>query len=144
MRTTVQLMDAVKARHEMPSDYRLAKVLGVSFSRVSNWRRGHHGFSDEVAIKVAELLEEPPELVLLEVLAERAKRTEVRAVLEAAARRLAAAVVVLGLAGAGGFGGGAAQASTGSATYLATHYAHLRRRSRGRGEGTSEPARAAA
>lgn len=40
MMTTAELMDAARARSGAPSDYRLAKMMGVTPQLVSDWRHG--------------------------------------------------------------------------------------------------------
>lgn len=99
MRTTVNLLDAVKSRHGFTSDYQLAKRLGVSLARMSNWRREQNSMSEDVAVRVAELLEEDPGKVLLEVYHERAKCTEVRSALRRLLSGAAHAAIVGGISG---------------------------------------------
>lgn len=57
MRTTIEYLDAVKARLDLPSDYAAAKVLGISRSAVSKYRLGQAHFDAEVAARVASILE---------------------------------------------------------------------------------------
>ena len=97
---TLELLDAVKARHSLPSDYAAAKLLSITHSTISKWRNRGGTMDDETALKVAELLELQPEIVLTWVYAERSKCPAARAALEHAAEVLkgAAAVLVLGLA----------------------------------------------
>lgn len=73
MNTTQQYLDAVKAKHGAASDYALSKVLGVSHQQITNYRRKGYGLGNETAIKVAELLEIDPGIVIAAVHAERAK-----------------------------------------------------------------------
>lgn len=44
MKTTVEFLDAVKARRDLPSDYAAAKVLGVTRAAVSRYRLGQGFF----------------------------------------------------------------------------------------------------
>lgn len=52
-----QLLDAVKARHNLRSDYALAKFLGVTKSTASNWAAGVTSPDDMVALRIADELE---------------------------------------------------------------------------------------
>lgn len=49
------LLDKAKARANLPSDYALAKALGVQTGIVSNWRKGKRHPSDEEAVQLATL-----------------------------------------------------------------------------------------
>jgi len=55
MHTTVQLLDAAKARLGV-TDYRLSKLLEVSTSAIPNYRAGRSVLNTEVAIRLADLL----------------------------------------------------------------------------------------
>lgn len=94
-RTTVEFLDAIKARHNIPSDYKLAKFIGVAQQTVSNYRVKGIGFDDELAIRVAELLEIDPGYVLACIHAERTKRPQVRDAWEKVARGLAASLAAV-------------------------------------------------
>ncbi|KVC55115.1 hypothetical protein WT10_32615 [Burkholderia stagnalis] len=80
MKTTVEWLDAVKARLDLPSDYAAAKILGVTRQAASGWRNGRQTFDDEVCLRVAEILELDPFEVLATVKIERIKDAERRAV----------------------------------------------------------------
>ncbi len=99
MQTTIEFLDALKARHSLASDYKAAKFLGVTVSGVSLWRRGKATFDDATAIKVGKLLDLDAGYVLACVHAERAKRTEERQARERIARIFAAGItfVIIGL-----------------------------------------------
>ncbi len=100
MNTTLELLDAVKVRHSLPSDYKLAKVMGVTHSCISNYRSGRSTLDDSMVLKVADLLESDPAMILATVHAERAKRPEEKAVWQSIMERLggAAACALLGVA----------------------------------------------
>lgn len=49
------LLDKAKTRANLPSDYALAKALGVQTGIVSNWRKGKRHPSDEEAVQLATL-----------------------------------------------------------------------------------------
>lgn len=73
MLTTVELLDLIKHRFDIGSDYALAKRLGVSPSLICKHRDRPFGMSNDLALKCAELLKYDPAFVLLCVNAERAK-----------------------------------------------------------------------
>lgn len=79
---TVEYMDEIMRRKGIPSDYALAKALGVTKQTVSRYRSGIGLFDDHVALRAAELLGIDPGIVLLDIYAERAKNSEVRTVWE--------------------------------------------------------------
>ncbi|KLU99018.1 hypothetical protein ABT56_23060 [Photobacterium aquae] len=56
MTYTVELLDMVKAKYGLTSDYQLAKKLGVSSARVSNWRNMKASLEWDTAFQVADLL----------------------------------------------------------------------------------------
>lgn len=111
---TSDFVDAIRLRHDLRSDYMVAKLLDVAPNYVSQWRRGRNTMGDDTCMKVAELLELRPEYVLACVAAERAKSESVREAWERAAAALAACLALaVGLAvpspapAAGGPAGGA-------------------------------------
>lgn len=63
MDTTQSLMDALKKKLNLRSDYALAKYLGVTGVTMMRWREGK-SLNDENAIRVAKLLDMPPAYVL--------------------------------------------------------------------------------
>lgn len=75
MLNTVEFFDLIKDRHELRSDYALAKELGISPQSVSLHRKKPHGMDSGLALRVAELSSLPPEYVLSCAAAERAKCT---------------------------------------------------------------------
>lgn len=79
---TVDYMDRVMREKGIPSDYALAKVLGVTKQTVSRYRLGITQFDDSVALRVAELLDIEPGIVLIDMHAERTKNDDVRSVWE--------------------------------------------------------------
>ena len=76
--TTIQLLDKLKKAYDIPSDYAVAKFLGVKQQTVSHWRRGRSAFDDEIALKVADLLELDRGQVLAWMHAERCKNPDAR------------------------------------------------------------------
>lgn len=76
---TLELLEAVKERRGVKSDYALAKVLGVTQTAVSSYRTGNSKISDDVALTVAEILGMHPLVVIAAANAERAKTDEQKA-----------------------------------------------------------------
>lgn len=76
---TVDFLDAVKTRYDLPSDYALAAFMEVSKQKISSYRSGHT-LGDDVAVKMAELLNLPPAYVLACVHAERASDDQIRSI----------------------------------------------------------------
>lgn len=50
-----ELLDLAKTRANLPSDYALAKVLGIATGNLSNIRKGRNHPSNEEAVKLAHL-----------------------------------------------------------------------------------------
>lgn len=100
MTSTVELLDRLKLHRAIPSDYQLAKALGVTQQTISRYRVGKDSFSDSTALKVAELLDMDPAIVAATAHAERAKSDPERAMWSDLIRRLGglAAGVVIGVA----------------------------------------------
>ncbi len=97
MQTTLEFLAAVADKHHGASDYRVAKILGVTRATISGLKHGRSYLGDETALKVAAELGVEPGYVLACVYAERATRAdapEVRKAWEKLAARVAAAVVL--------------------------------------------------
>ncbi|EGR2358306.1 TPA: helix-turn-helix transcriptional regulator [Vibrio parahaemolyticus] len=56
MNYTNELLDAVKAKYELTSEYKLAQKLDVNHSRLYCWRKGKNSMDWEVAFKIADML----------------------------------------------------------------------------------------
>lgn len=99
MRSTLEFLDAVKARHSLTSDYSLAPILGVTKQEVSKLRNSKAFLGDQTAIQVAKLLEIDPAEVLSAVHAERAKTPAEKAAWASIFQRIttAACGVLLGV-----------------------------------------------
>lgn len=80
MKNCDHYLDLAKIKRDLPSDYALAKLLGVSPSGITNYRKGRSHFDDATAIKIAHLCEIEPAEVLFAMQVERAKSDEARAV----------------------------------------------------------------
>jgi plasmid maintenance system antidote protein VapI len=90
MRTTLEFLDAIKARHSVPSDYALAKFLGVSRQAVGHYRNTRDYLGPDVAVRVAKLLDLDPAYVLICTQAERERSESARPVWQGLAARLEA------------------------------------------------------
>lgn len=88
MRTTLEFLDAIKARHGGLSDYALAKLLGVHQTTTSKYRTGRDFLGPETAETVAKLLDIDPAYILVCAHAERAKRESEKAIWQRIARRI--------------------------------------------------------
>lgn len=71
---TVDYLDAVKAAYGLTSDYQLSKKLCISSSRLGNYRAGRSFVDDNLALKLAYLLDAEPLQVLANIHAEREHR----------------------------------------------------------------------
>lgn len=70
MNDTLALLERARARCNPPTWYRLAKELGVSTARMSNWTRGVHHPDIAAAWKIADFLGEDRTDVLAVIMAE--------------------------------------------------------------------------
>lgn len=76
MRTT-EYLDAVRIKLDLPSDYAIAKVLGVSRESVSAFRNGKSAMGIETCMKVGEILQLDGHAVYAHGQIERAKKPEI-------------------------------------------------------------------
>lgn len=81
MYTTTQLLDLIKNKHNLPSDYAVAKHLGISHAAVSRHRHMVFGFDARMAKKIAQSLKMDFAFVLLCGIAASAKSTDVKSAL---------------------------------------------------------------
>lgn len=101
---TQDLLDAVKSRYSLRSDYALAKFLCIDQTTVSGYRRRGIVMDDEIALLVADKLGMDAGEVLAWMHAERAKSPAAKKALEKLARlahKSAAALVLWGFVAAG-------------------------------------------
>ncbi|WP_343741796.1 helix-turn-helix domain-containing protein [Herbaspirillum huttiense] len=76
---TIDYLESVKRKLSLPSDYALAKVLGLTRGAVSAFQLGKASLGDETAVKVAEILNVPAGKILVDMHMERSKAPEVKA-----------------------------------------------------------------
>ena len=92
-----KLLGEREGLREPISDYRMAKILGVSRAMMSEYRTNKQRLSSLMCLKVAELLGEDPQYVLACIQAERAQNAAVRKAWEKIAGSAACAVLALAL-----------------------------------------------
>jgi DNA-binding XRE family transcriptional regulator len=78
MRSTVEYLDLIKLRLGLPSDYALAKALGVTRESVSQLRSGKTSMGIETALKAGEYLNIDGHAIYADSQIERAKKPEIR------------------------------------------------------------------
>lgn len=71
-------LDRIHKETELNSDYKIAAAWGISRQAISKYRKPEKTFSDEVALKVAKLLNENPMKVIASQSLIRAKNDEVK------------------------------------------------------------------
>src|SRR5258708_6209992 len=92
---TTDFLDAVRARHRLPSDYRLAKFPGVPPTTISGYRLGRSLMHAAVGLKIAAAADLGPGDVLVAIAIEREKRVEVKTAWQRVAKRLAGTVALV-------------------------------------------------
>jgi predicted transcriptional regulator len=89
--TTTDLLDEAKRVVGIPSDYALAKRLGVEPQTISNYRTGRSQASDETAVALCVMTGQAAAPILVQLAGERAKSPEVAKVWRDVAKALARA-----------------------------------------------------
>lgn len=74
---TVEYLQAVKDRLNLPSDYALAKVLGIVHTSIIAFRNGRSAMGIETCLKVGEILQIDGHAVYADGQIERAKKPEI-------------------------------------------------------------------
>jgi len=72
-KTTLEFIADLKQKTGLDSDYAIAKLLGITKNALSLYRNGKSYFGEDVAMKVAEILELEDGYVLACIAAERTK-----------------------------------------------------------------------
>lgn len=124
------LLTAAKQAKGIPSNYRLARVMGVSDNTLNNWQSGRAMPGEVQAVRLAEMAGIDPGVVLAELAAERAKDEGSRAAWRSIAERLKGGAVAAGVALLVGFGGGpdagaavpSPEGATGASLYIMSTY----------------------
>ena len=94
MSTTSELIDELKSKTKIDSDYAIAETLGITRAAVSSYRRGISHADDRIAILLADALDLDRMQTIAKINADRAKRAEDRAFW----RRIANAAAIAGIA----------------------------------------------
>ena len=79
MKRTIDYLDAAKEKLDLPSDYAMSKVLGVTRAAVSRYRKGICVLDDDVCFTVARILDINPLEIVVAAHVDRAKDKETRA-----------------------------------------------------------------
>lgn len=95
MRTIGELLDAVKARHEIGSDYKLAMFLGIGLGNVRNYRKGRSLPDPTMCARVAEALGEDPLYLIAEIESQRAANDDAADLWRRMAERLKGAALLV-------------------------------------------------
>lgn len=95
MHNTADFLDLLREKFQLPSDYAVSKLLGVSRQAISHYRHGNDSFSDEAAMKVAEFLNLEPGYVVACCRAQRASTPALIGMWETLAKKLSAASTAL-------------------------------------------------
>mgnify|MGYP000206044542 CR=1 FL=1 len=79
---TNALLNRVKAKYDLTSEYQLARKLRVSDVRLYNWRKGRCGMDWDIAFKIADMLGESDQKVVYGLLPSKQKNARVIKVIE--------------------------------------------------------------
>lgn len=82
------LLDKAKVIHKLPSDYKLALVMGVQPTSLGNYRTGKTLPDSRVITKICELTGDDPMVLAAQIECERAKTSEARTLWAGIALRL--------------------------------------------------------
>ncbi|NRB66676.1 MAG: helix-turn-helix transcriptional regulator [Vibrio sp.] len=82
---TNALLNRVKAKYELTSEYQLARKLKVSDVRLYNWRKGRCGMDWDMAFKIADMLGESDQNVVYGLLPSKHNNARVIKVIEESA-----------------------------------------------------------
>jgi transcriptional regulator with XRE-family HTH domain len=88
MQSVNEMLDGIKSRHSIPSDYKLAAYLGVVPGAVKHWRHGRSLPDARVASRLASELGIDPDVLVAQLEAQRASTDEARALWQRIAARL--------------------------------------------------------
>jgi hypothetical protein len=88
MRTIDEVLDRARAVQKVGSDYKLALTLGIGESALANYRNKRSLPDAKACLKLAKAMGEDPDLLVVEMEAQRAKTDEARNVWLRVAQRL--------------------------------------------------------
>ncbi|MDZ4102050.1 MAG: hypothetical protein U1E12_10285 [Hydrogenophaga sp.] len=93
MQTVNELLDAIKLRHGITSDYKLSRYLGMTDGAIRNYRH-LRSMPDELAcVKIANALDMDGDVLAAQIQAQRARDDETREFWHRVASRLQAGTV---------------------------------------------------
>lgn len=92
---TTEYLDSVKHKLDLPSDYALSKVLGITRESVSALRNGKNCMGIETCMKVAEILAIDEHIVYSDAQLERAKTPELMQFWQAVSEKFSASFINL-------------------------------------------------
>lgn len=91
----IEWIDRVKQVRGWDSDYRIAKEMGMTRSNISLHRtRGNTTLDEDSAIKIAEFLGLDPVGIIIDQLAERTKRADLKEAIQATAKERQITLIV--------------------------------------------------
>jgi hypothetical protein len=90
MRTIDEVLDRAKQVQNVGSDYKLGLCLGIGGNSLSSYRTGRSLPDESACKKLAAAIGEKPDLLLVEIQAQRAKTIEAKALWTNLAKRLQA------------------------------------------------------
>lgn len=93
MKTISELLDQIKEKHDLKSDYKLALYMGIGGGNIANYRHGRSLPDENACEKIAAALGMDPDVLIAEMNATRAKSPEIRATWARIAQRLQAGMV---------------------------------------------------
>ncbi|MGF1748220.1 helix-turn-helix domain-containing protein [Vibrio cionasavignyae] len=82
MNVTNELLDRVKAKYGLTSDYQLCKKLGVSTSRVGNYRSERSSLDWDIAFQIADMLQVDDQYVVYGLLKDKYKNPRINKALQ--------------------------------------------------------------
>lgn len=88
MKSVNELLDDVKAKHSIKSDYKLAQFLGLTLGAISHYRHGRSTPDERACQKIADALGMDADVLAAEMLARRATTDEARTMWARVAARL--------------------------------------------------------
>lgn len=94
MKSTGQYLDEVKERLDLPSDYAIAKALGVTRAAISSYRTGRSMPDDLVCARIAAALDVEPMEVISAINYQRAKSDDARKLWETIWGKAAGAIAL--------------------------------------------------
>lgn len=90
MKSTADWLDDLKAAYNLPSDYAIAKKLGITQSEITAARKGRRDLSERLCFAIAELLDVNGVVVWASIKAAKTDSLKMRKDWEEVAEKLAA------------------------------------------------------